>query len=77
MLKDEENMMEHGFVDRCGNAWCDAWVDQYNEYTRVINRSAGIPDPSPMVRAERENWQDIRHRFFVSCCEIANRRGAC
>ena len=56
-------MMDYGFVDYNGNAWCNAWVDTYNNYSRHILSIAG---DSSMCFDERDAVADRRHQFFVS-----------
>jgi len=73
MIYDRQPKMQYGFSDFNGNQWCNQWVDSYNNYTRSINKSAGIPiKTGSLTDLERNAALDIRHSFYVQVSDIAN-----
>jgi hypothetical protein len=65
--------MEYGFIGVWGKAWCNAWVDTYNQYTReIVQRESRYTEKSgSLAKDEIEQLKDNRHKFFVMCCDMS------
>lgn len=60
----------YGFKDVNGNSWCDPWVDTYNRFTEIINRS-GDGIVGSLAEREREFYIDQRHRNYQQFAALA------
>jgi len=71
MVHEKQPLIEYGFKDYAGNTWYDLWVDSYNEFTHLINRSAGIEIKSDsLTQQERDFYLDQRHKTYVQFVDI-------
>ena len=49
-------------IDLNNNTWPQAWVDTYNNLTRLIDGSYGVE--------LREHYLNERHRFYALCSKL-------
>lgn len=69
---EPQSPLSYGFKDLNGNTWCDPWVDTYNRFTGIINRS-GDGSAGSLSEQEREFYLAQRHRHYQQCANIARR----
>tara|TARA_R110000744_G_scaffold212696_1_gene331675 strand:- start:277 stop:519 length:243 start_codon:yes stop_codon:yes gene_type:complete len=68
-------LLNAGFTDMNGNEWGSISINQYNDYTVLINKSADrIVKFGSLLKQEREAYLNARHAFFITVCDTLNER---
>ena len=71
MIYEEQAMITPDAKDMNGNTWNRYFINTYNQYTKDINKSAGIEvKKDSLTEKERQFFLDQRHKSYIQFCEI-------
>ena len=62
-----QEKMPYGFEDFMGNTWPDVYVDRYNDFLSIINKTADKKlDTDSLAYRERVAFLELRHDLFTT-----------